>query len=342
VSLATEPPLVASGSAQARRPARFGLWAGTRFALGAGLLGLLAGAAFAQRPSIPPQPIAGPALQVTPIEQAQALELPAGLALGQVASVAVDGRGHLYVLNRGDPALLEFDGRGRFVRGLAGGLFERAHGLTLDPAGGFWVTDVAAHVVMRLDADGRVTMMLGTRGQSGVWDEAAGKHVFDEPNDVAIGPDGSVFVAQGHGRGEPMILKFDPEGRFLKSWGGRGTLPWQLAVAHSIVIRDGMLYVADRENRRISVFDLDGEFVKGWVYRGMACSLALSGRHIFMTTGFDGQIVELDFDGHVLGVTGRPGEGSNEYGEAHDIAVAGDAIYVADVVNRRVQKLLLR
>ena len=99
---------------------------------------------------------------------------------------------------------------------------------------------------------------------------------------------------------------------------------------------------ADRENRRISIFDLDGEFVKGWVYRGMACSLALSSKHIFMTTGFDGQIVELDLDGHVLGVTGRPGEGPNEYGEAHDIAVADGAIYVADVVNRRVQKLLTR
>jgi DNA-binding beta-propeller fold protein YncE len=299
--------------------------------------------ASAQRPSIPPQAIAGPELAVVAVEPAKALELPAGVQLAQVASVAVDARGHLFVLNRGDPALLEFDRRGKFVRGFGRGLFERAHGLTVDLRGGFWVTDVAANVVVRLDAEGRVVSTLGTRGESGVWDEARGKHVFDEPNDVAIAPDGSLFVVQGHGRGEPMALKFDANGKFVKSWGGRGTLPWQFAVPHSIAIHDGLVYVADRENRRILVFDLDGVFVKGWVYRGMACSLTFAADRLFMTTGFDGQIVELDLNGRVLGVTGRPGEGPNEYGEAHDIAVGDDgAVYVADVVNRRVQKLVPR
>ena len=286
-----------------------------------------AGVAAAQRPDIPPQAIAGPALGVVAVEQAQAIELPADLELGQVASVAVDARGHLLVLHRGPQALLEFDTEGRFVRGFGADLFQRAHSLTIDADGNFWITDVAAHSVTKLDADGRVLMTL--------------VHPFEEPTDVAVAPDGSLFVTQGHTRGEPKVLKFGADGTLLKSWGGRGTLPWQLAVAHSIAIGDdGLVYVADRENRRIQVFDLDGEFVKGWVYRGMACGLTLANGRIYMTTGFDGQIVALDMNGRVQGVTGRPGVGLGEYGEAHDIAVApsGD-LFVADVVNRRLQKL---
>lgn len=302
----------------------------------------LAALAHAQRPSIPPQTIAGPVLKVRAVEQSEAIELPAGMELDQVASVAFDARGHLFVLHRGEQPLLEFAADGSFVRAFGRGLFQRAHGLTVDPDGGFWVTDVAAHIVMHLDRDGKVVQTLGTPGESGVWNEATGEHHFDQPNDVALGPDGSIFVSQGHSRGEPKVLKFDPNGRLITSWGGRGTHPWEFAVAHSIAIDEsGLLYVADRENRRVLVYDLDGAFVKGWIYRGMACSLALGpDGNIYMTTGFDGQIVRLDRDGHVLGVTGQPGEGANEYGEAHDIAVApnGD-IYVADVVNRRLQKL---
>lgn len=300
--------------------------------------------AAAQRPSIPPQAIAGPPLALEALEPGKGIELPADLELGQVASAAFDARGHLYVLNRGEQSLLELDADGHFVRAFAEALFERAHSLTIDRAGHFWVTDVSGQTVVELDTDGGVLMTLGTRGEAGEWDEAADLHRFDEPTDVAIGPDGSIFVSQGHGRGEPRVLKFDASGRFVKSWGGRGSLPWQFAVAHSLAIDAGLVYVADRENRRILVFDLEGEFVKGWLYRGMACSLTFGpdGR-IFMTTGFDGQLVELDRDGHVLGVTGRPGEGTNEYGEAHDLAVGSDgSVWIADVVNRRLQKLVLR
>jgi len=305
-------------------------------------LGVLPALAPAQPPPIPPQAITGPVLAVRAVADSEALALPAGMELGQVASVAFGPGGHLFVLHRGEQPLLEFEADGTFIRAFGGGLFRRAHGLTLAADGSFWVTDVSAHTVMHLDRDGRVLVTLGTPGESGVWDEATGEHRFDEPNDVAIGPDGSIFVSQGHSRGEPKILKFDRNGRLLTSWGGRGTYPWEFAVAHSIVIDDaGLLYAADRENRRIQVYDLDGNFLKGWVYRGMACSLTLGADgNIYMTTGFDGQIVKLDRDGRILGVTGRPGNGQNEYGEAHDIAVSpsGD-IYVADVVNRRLQKL---
>jgi DNA-binding beta-propeller fold protein YncE len=306
---------------------------------------LLTAPAFAQRPSIPPQTIAGPELKVTVVAQRDAIEWPAAIDVDQLASAAFDSRGHLFLLNRGTETVLEFNERGAFVRSFGAGLFQRAHSITLDARGHFWITDVVAHVVLELDAQGAVVRTLGTSGKSGSWDEAAGTRLFAEPTDVAFARDGSFFVTQGHTRGEPKVLKFDPSGRFVKQWGGRGALPWQLEVAHSIAIDSaGLLYVADRENRRIVVYDENGEFVKGWVYRGLVCSLAFGADGLlYMTSGFDGQIVKLDANGRVLGVTGRSGEGPNEYGEAHDLAIARDgAIYVTDVINKRLTKLIPR
>jgi drug/metabolite transporter (DMT)-like permease len=309
-----------------------------------GLLCVLLGSpAFAQRPSIPPQTIAGPELKVTVVAQRDAIQWPAGIEVDQLASAAIDSRGHLFLLNRGKEAVLEFDERGAFVRSFGAGLFQRVHSITLDSRGHFWITDVAAHAVLELDAKGAVVRTLGTSGKAGDWDEAAGTRLFNEPTDVAFARDGSFFVTQGHTRGEPKVLKFDADGRFVKQWGGRGALPWQFEVAHSIAIDSaGLLYVADRENRRIVVFDQNGEFVKGWVYRGLVCSLAFgSDGALYMTSGFDGQIAKLDANGRVLGVTGHSGEGPNEYGEAHDLAVARDgAIFVTDVVDKRLTKLI--
>jgi DNA-binding beta-propeller fold protein YncE len=296
-----------------------------------------------QRPSIPLQAIGGPDLGYRPVDVGEAFEFPAGMGFESVAAVDIDSKGHIYVLHRAEQALMEFDPEGRFVRAFGEGLFNRSHGLRLDAEDNLWVTDVNDHVVMKLSQSGDVLLTLGQRGEAGEWDEAAGSRLFNQPTDVAIGPNGNIFVTQGHGpAAEPRVLKFDTEGNFVTSWGGRGTLPWQFEVAHSLVIDpDGLVYVADRENRRVQVFDLDGNFVKGWLYKGMACGLFLSADgHLYLATGFDAQIVKLDQNGVVLGVVGRSGEGLGEFGEAHFLAVDDrENIYVADVVNRRVQKL---
>lgn len=297
--------------------------------------------AFAQRPSIPPRAIAGPALEIEEVALDAAFSMPDGVGFSSVAAVDIDADGHVIVLHRGPEALLEFDADGAFIRAHGEGLFRRSHSLRIDGDGNYWTTDFGTHEVLKLSPDGEVLMRLGTTGQAGDWDEVAGTRLFNEPNDVAFDAAGNFYVVQGHGRGEPLVLKFDASGRFLMKWGGAGTLPGQFAVPHSIVIdEDDLLYVADRENRRIQVFDTDGNYVRGWLYWGMACSLELHGDFIYMTTGFDGQLVKLDrATGAVLGVAGRPGDGPGEYGEAHFLAVSDDeAIYVADVINRRVQK----
>lgn len=295
--------------------------------------------ALAQRPTIPPQAIIAPPLDYEWLEASDFLELPAGFVFDQVASADFDADGHLFVLHRGDEPLLEFDADGRFLRAFGTGLFTRAHSITIGADGNLWVTDVSAHLVMKLDRNGEVLMSLGEAGESGGWDEASGQRRFDQPTDIAIAANGDFFVTQGHSAGEPAVLKFDRNGRFVKSWGSRGTLPWEFAVAHSIVIgTDGLVYVGDRENRRIQIYDQDGRFLKGWVYRGMACSLSLAADgQLYMTTGFDAELVKLDRNGNVLGVIGEPGEGDGQFGEAHDLVVASDGtILISDVVNRRL------
>jgi DNA-binding beta-propeller fold protein YncE len=279
------------------------------------------------------------------VDPDQAFEFPPGMEFASVASVDFTPDGTLMVLHRGDQPFLEFDRDGNYIRGFGEGTFSRSHGLRFDRDGNMWVTDVGAHIVMKLDSDGEVLLTLGTRGERGLWDEAAGVRLFDEPNDMAFSSNGDVFISQGHLRGEPRVLKFDSDGNFLKMWGSRGSGAGQFAAAHSLVIDDlDRVFVADRENQRIQIFDTNGNRLEQWTFSAMACALYLGGDgHLYMTSGFDAQIVKLDMQGNILGVTGSSGEGPNQYGEAHFLAVGPDqTIYVADVVNRRVEKLVSR
>jgi sugar lactone lactonase YvrE len=301
--------------------------------------------AFAQRPSDPALlvPQDAPPLEYAAV--ADPLPLPAGTTMGAAASVAFDRRGHLYVLTRGAQAFFEFDPAGRFVRAFGDGLFTRSHGLHIDGEGNIWATDVGAHVVHKLTPEGRVLLTLGVKGEAGEWNEAAGSRRLNQPNDVAVSQNGDVFVVQGHTpgtMGDPRVLKFDRTGKFLKSWGGKGTEPGKFDVAHGIAIdRKGMLWVVDRENQRIQIFDQEGSFVRELKYAGVPCGLDIGDRYIYMVNGFAGQLLRLDLDGNVLAATGRPGKGVGEFGEAHFVAVSPrDEIYVADSVNASVQKFV--
>ncbi len=272
-------------------------------------------------------------------------EVPDGMTMGASAAVAFDGSGHLFVLTRGEPALWEFDADGRFVRAFGEGLFRRSHGLSIDREGNLWVTDVGAHVVMKLDHDGQVLMTLGTPGEAGTWDEATGSHTFNEPNDVVVAPNGDIFVAQGHmpgERGDPRVLKFDRTGRFLATWGGKGSGPGQFQVAHGVAFdAQGDLWVTDRENSRIQVFDTNGTYKREMKYAGLPCGVAIGPDAVFMVNGFTGQIVKLALDGSVLGALGKPGKAPGEFGEAHYIARSPRGeLFVADTVNRAVQKFV--
>ena len=290
----------------------------------------------AQRPSDPALlvPQQAPVLDYVPV--ADALVIPAGVPTGAFASVAFDSKGHLYALNRGPKPFMEFDASGKFIRSFGDGLFVRAHGLRIDGDGNIWATDVGGHVVMKLSPQGQVLLTLGTKGQAGM---------VNQPNDVAIARNGDIFVAQGHtpgATGDPRVLKFDKTGKFITSWGGKGKEPGKFEVAHGIAIdAKGLLWVADRENQRIQVFDQNGTFVKQMNYAGLPCSFDIRPDAVFMVNGFAGQVLKLDLDGRVLAATGKPGNGPGEFGEAHFIAVSPKGeLFVADSINGAVQKFV--
>jgi len=138
------------------------------------------------------------------------------------------------------------------------------------------------------------------------------------------------------------VLKFDKNGHFIKTWGGKGTEPGKFDVAHGIAIDSkGLLWVTDRENQRIQIFDQDGKYIRENKYAGLPCALEIGSQYIYMVNGFAGQLLRLDLDGKVLAVVGKPGNGVGEFGEAHFIAVSPKGeIYVADSVNRAVQKFV--
>ena len=273
------------------------------------------------------------------------LSLPEGIKIGASSGVAFDAQGHMWVLNRGEHPLMEFDGAGKYLRSMGEGRFNRPHGLRVAPDGSIWTTDVQGHTVMKWSPSGDLLLTLGTRGTPGAWDEAAGTRLLYEPADIAFAPNGDVFVVEGHGRGEGRVLRFDRAGTFLKSWGGKGAAPGQFDQPHSILVTpQNELLVADRENHRVQIFDLDGKFLRAWAFKGLPCGLLLGpDRQLYLASGFSGQILRLNADGKAVAMMGQPGPGPTlgNFGEAHYMAIAPNTdIYVADTINATLHRFI--
>jgi DNA-binding beta-propeller fold protein YncE len=298
---------------------------------------------WAQRPSNPALLIPQNAPPFDYAAVPDPLPIPAGF--GAPAATAFDSKGHMFVLTRGPIAFFEFDENLRFIRSFGENLFTRAHGLYIDSDDNLWATDGGSHIVQKLSPQGQVLLTLGTKGQAGEWNESAQSRKFNQPNGVITGRNGDIFVVEGHTagpRGDPRVLKFDKNGNFIKSWGGNGTEPGKFEVAHGIAIDAiGELWVADRENQRIQIFDQDGAFVKMVKFAGLPCGLSIGTRYIYMVNGIAGQLLRLDLDGKVLGAVGKYGKGLGEFGEAHAISVSPKGeIWVADPTNGALQKFV--
>ena len=171
------------------------------------------------------------------------------------------------------PVVLKFNASGKMVRSFGAGLFGFPHGMYVDRDGNVWVTDGIppgsagpagsgkGHFVVKFSPQGKVLLTLGKPGVAG-----DGPDTFNQPSDVVVGNNGDIFVADGHGgKTNARIVKFTKDGKFIKSWGTRGSGPGQLDTPHAIAIDSrGRVFVADRNNNRIQIFDQDGKFLEEW------------------------------------------------------------------------------
>ena len=203
-------------------------------------------------------------------------ELPPGTAKwAAVTSVEAAPDGSIYVIHRcaanscagrPEPPILKFDANGKLLKAFGAGMFVFPHGSGLDGDGNLWVTDAGGangigHQAIKFSPDGRELMRLGKAGVSG-----SGPDLFDQPNDVAVAPNGDIFVTDSHRRGKNnRVVKFDKTGKFIKEWGRKGAAPGELSEPHAIAMdSQGRLFVGDRENNRIQIFDQDGKVLDEW------------------------------------------------------------------------------
>ena len=282
-------------------------------------------------PPLPYQPVPG------------FLTLPRGFNFGETSGIALNSLGHIFVFHRGSPSLVEFDAEGHFIRAIGEGLFTKSHGLRIDANDNIWTTDVGSHTVLKFSPEGQFLMVLGKKGMAGEWWDVFNYPLFDRPSDVAFGKDGEIYVSDGYGNSR--IMKFDREGNFIKTWGSKGTAPGEFNLPHSIVIdAAGRVYVCDRTNRRVQIFDSEGNFIEEWTHVGAPYGLCISKENfIFMADGINNRILKLTLEGKILGAFGQPGKEAGQFGLAHDIAVGpGNEIYVAEILNWRVQKFVPR
>ena len=212
-------------------------------------------------------------------------ELPAGRRWGSTASIKVAPDGTLWVVDRcgisgaggttcagpnaGVDPVFQFDKSGKLLRSFGAGLFVSPHKLALDKDGNLWLADNGGHQVMKLSPDGKILLTLGKKGAAGPdLDE------FDAPTDVAVAPNGDIFVGDGHtgggtATGNARIMKFNKDGKFLKTWGKKGMGQGEFDVIHTLAFdSQGRLFVGDRQNNRIQIFDQDGKFIAQWFQFG--------------------------------------------------------------------------
>ena len=306
-----------------------------------------------------------------------ALQLPPDIYLGEVGGVATNSHGDIFVYTRtghptisigtarpfahGGSRLFQFDRNGKFVREIGKNSygFMFAAQVRIDPNDNIWVVDQMTNMVMKFDPQGRLAMLLGRKAEAvpvparEETGDGAGQpsDLFNRPTDVAWDAAGNIFVADG--LGNARIAKFDRDGKFVKSWGKKGTATGEFANVRSIAVdAQGNVYAADGGNKRIQVFDNSGNFKTAFTNVGNAQALCMtkgSSPVLYVSNSNppndidrDGEIYKMRLDGTMIGKFGRAGKLPKEFGTVNAIDCANDnTLYVGELANLRVQKLVL-
>ena len=318
------------------------------------------------------------------------LKLPPDTHLGEAVGVAVNSKGHIFVFSRGNstgPAygasaaqLLQFLPDGRFVREIGHNLYawSFAHSVRIDKDDNIWVADKGSDMVVKFNPEGRVVMVFGRKQEASDEGTEPLKHPkpplppvdgqFRQVTDMAWDAAGNTYISDGYVNSR--IAKADKNGVWLKSWGEPGDKPGQFNIPHSIAVdAQNNVYVADRSNRRIQVFDAEGKFLRqitidvpapadaraaigakptantGTMAPGVPWTLCITpgpNQVLYTSDAYPGRIYKLSLDGKVLGMLGKAGKQPGEFGWIHSIACPSEnELYVAEILNWRVQKLVL-
>jgi sugar lactone lactonase YvrE len=236
-------------------------------------------------------------------------KLPDGRMWGSTSAVDIDRDGKsVWVAERcganscegkNDPPILKFDASGKLIKSFGEGMLLFPHGICVDKEGNIWITDGHAKggkgfQVFKFSPEGKVLLTLGKAGVGG-----DGPDTFSEPNDVAIAPDGDIFVSDGHtpNMGNARVVKFTKDGTFIKQWGGHGSGRGQFEVPHALAFdSQGRLFVGDRANNRIQIFDQDGKFIAEWKQFSRPSGIYIDKNDIIYVT--DSESTDRDGYGH--------------------------------------------
>jgi sugar lactone lactonase YvrE len=202
-----------------------------------------------------------------------------------------------------DP-ILKFDASGTLVKSFGAGLLLFPHGLRVDRSGNVWVTDGLGkdgkgQQVLKFSPDGQLLLRLGKAGQAG-----AGADEFNAPSAVLVAPNGDVFVADGHGGDtNARIMKFTADGKFIKSWGTKGAAPGQFDIPHALAMDSrGRLFVGDRNNNRIQIFDQDGNFLDAWTQFSRPSGIFIDRNDQIYVADSESESVSKNHDGWRRGI----------------------------------------
>jgi DNA-binding beta-propeller fold protein YncE len=199
-------------------------------------------------------------------------KLPDGWNYGEVAAVGVDSKDNVYVFARGKHPMIVFDRAGNFLRSWGEGLFSRPHGVHVAPDDTLYCTDDGDHTVRRMTTDGKMLLQIGVPGEPAPYMSGDPLHRCTH---TALSPQGDIYVSDGYGNAR--VHKYSPDGKLLFSWGQPGTDPGEFNIVHNICCdEDGWVYVADRENHRIQVFDGKGKFETHWHNMHRPCGLCMT------------------------------------------------------------------
>lgn len=278
---------------------------------------------------------------------------------GQTPGITVDAQDQVYIFTRSQPAVQIYRTDGTFVRSWDMEDFAGAHFIRIDPAGNIWTTNINSHTVRKYNSDGKLLLTLGEPGRAG-----ADRGHFDKPTDMVVLPGGDIFVSDGYGN--RRVVHFDANGKYVNEWGGAGTEPGQFALPHSIVAdSQGRLYVADRENARIQVFDTKGKLLAVWADRitpwglwmtkkdeiwvcGSSCVKDAGTNQWSVLPPQDQLVMKLNLKGEVLlrvplPKTAVPPSKAGEVNWVHGIALDSQGnLYLGDIQGLRAQKFLLK